>query len=309
MKNDIPNEYFEYIACPVCASNRFKLFLKVKYRDLKQKPSLDYGPLGITGETEFFVRECYQCKLVFVNPRVKRKFEKLIYNECKKSLYRIKPHLTYVNEEFFLHARSRKIAYLTPLLAALNHVDNSGPLKLFDYGAGFGHSMSLARELGIDAYGVDIDEKRLAVCRSLGLNVCNPDDFEGEFPDVKADIALMQSNIEHLIDLRGTLSFVGKRCKKNAVLYVNGPTPAMIREEQRKGKFVKAHFVEHINYFPPKTLDRFMASHGFSPLDMGQTVSVKNIADLIKFVARFLLNRHWRLNSVGFFKKLYLYHG
>jgi hypothetical protein len=163
MHNEIPNEYFEYIACPVCASNKFTLFLRVKYRDLKQKPSLDYTPLGITGETEFFVRECCQCKLVFVNPRVKRIFEKLIYNECKKNFYKIKPHLAHVNEDFFLHARSSKIAYLRPLLAALDHVDNSGPLKLFDYGAGFGHSMSLARELGIDAYGVDIDEMRLAI--------------------------------------------------------------------------------------------------------------------------------------------------
>lgn len=309
MQNEIPNEHFEYIACPVCSSDQFTLFLRVKYRDLKQKKSLDYSPLGITGETEFFVRECRECKLVFVNPRVKRQFEKLIYNECKKNFYRIKPHLTHVNEDFFLHARRRKIAYLRPLLAVLDHVDSSGSLKLFDYGAGFGHSMSLARELGIDAYGVDIDEKRLAICRTLRLEVSHPDDFERAFPDVKADIVLMQSNIEHLIDLQGTLSFVKKRCKKNAVLYVNGLTPAIIREEQRKRKFVKAHFVEHINYFPIKTLDRFMASHGFLPLDMGQTASVKNIAELIKFVAKFLLNRHWRLNFVGSFEKLYRYHG
>jgi len=153
----------------------------------------------------------------------------------------------------------------------------------------------------------------LDLCSSQGLNVCRPQEFVDRFGDIKADILLWQSNIEHLVDLRGCTSFVRDRSKRGTVLYVNGLTPAIIREEARKGCFVKAHFLEHINYFPIQNLHRFMAQFDFHPLGapknshvLGKTLYLKD--KFQTFLERPPLEKIWYRSRTGF-ARLYTCHG
>ncbi len=302
--NEIPNHRFEFIPCPICGSELLKSCLSVRYGDLKQKKSLDYSVLGISKDTPLFVKRCLDCDFVFVNPRLKPEFGALIYNECKQKMYEHKSYLTSIGtKENLVETRKRKLSYIGPLVETLSH---AGPerdeLILFDYGCGFGYSMSLARELGIKTYGMDIDEERLAVCRRLGLNVATPAQFDQEFPNVRADIILLQSNIEHLLDLRGTMRYLEKKSNEHAVLYVNGLTPKIIKIERKRNHFVKAHFVEHVNYFPIKTLDWFMEKHHFLPVSANSAGLVGWIRDASKLLSRYVAL------SQGAFARIYRYH-
>jgi hypothetical protein len=219
-------------------------------------------------------------------------------------MYDIKSYLTAIGtKENIVETRKRKLSQIGPLLEVLSHVNlEKDGLTLFDYGCGFGYSMSLARELGIKAFGVDIDEERLSVCRHLGLNVAGPMEFDKEFPEVKADIILLQSNIEHIIDLSGTMDYLEGKSKKGAVLYVNGLTPKIISIEKKRGQFAKAHFVEHINYFPVKTLDFFMAKYGYFPLTAIWGLSSGKILK-----NAFQILRTYRLGRKGAFERIYRY--
>ncbi|MBU1864178.1 MAG: class I SAM-dependent methyltransferase [Candidatus Omnitrophica bacterium] len=226
-------------------------------------------------------------------------------------MYKRKQHLQQVDENFYRKTETARCVHRRILLKVLAHIDKSRSLILFDYGCGFGYRMSSAKEFGITAYGVDIDEKRLALCEAQGLNVCQPDTFKEKFKDIKADVILWQNNIEHVVDLSQSASFIRKRCKKGAVLYVNGLTSTMIRNEQRRGSFIKAHFVEHLNYFPIKTLHRFMADYGFKPLNrpryfqlQGKTVFIKDIVTSL-FNTPALESITYRLRSS--FGRLYRY--
>ena len=101
MRNKIPNDKFETINCPVCGSNNQKFFFDIRYGKLKQKRSLDYSFLGITKETRLYVKQCIQCKFVFVNPRVKPQYESLIYNESKEKMYINREYLKYPHSNEF----------------------------------------------------------------------------------------------------------------------------------------------------------------------------------------------------------------
>lgn len=300
--DEMPNNFFHHIPCPVCDnSNHFKLVLKIRYGDLKQKKSLDYSAIGITKDTMLFVKQCEQCRFIFVNPRIKPEYEHIVYNKCKKRMYELKPELLLVGtKEYLIAARKGKVAHLKPLLETLSHVNLDEDLTLFDYGCGFGYSMSLARELGLNAYGVDIDRERLSVCETLGMKVAHPAEFDKRFPDVRADIILCQNNIEHIVDLPAMMNNLRQKCKKGAVFYVNGLTPRIISVEKRRGQFVKAHFVEHLNFFPIKTLDYFMSRYGFYPL------SDNNAANSFRGKVYMLLNTIKRNLSVGF-ERIYRY--
>jgi hypothetical protein len=303
-KNEILNDRFEWIPCPVCSYHIFESYLTITYGDLKEKKSLDYSALGVTKDTTLFVKRCVKCGFVFVNPRLKAQFAYVVYNDCKQKMYNIKSYLTSIGtQENIAETRKRKVSHMGPLLEILSHVNlEKDGLTLFDYGCGFGYSMSLARELGIKAFGVDIDEERLAVCKHLGLNVAGPVEFDKEFPEVKADIILLQSNIEHIIDLSGTMDYLKRKSQEGAVLYVNGLTPKIISVEKRQGEFVKAHFVEHINYFPVKTLDFFMAKYGYFPLkkdwDLSSGKILKNAFQILQT---------YRLGRKGAFERIYRY--
>ena len=103
-------------------------------------------------------------------------------------MYKNKPWLidgeSSVNKNY---NRKKKLVSLKVLLELMKNQDLDKDLTLFDFGSGFGNSMSLGREFGMDVYGVDIDEQRIEVCKKMGLNVAKPDDCNNKFPFIKAD--------------------------------------------------------------------------------------------------------------------------
>ena len=143
----------------------------------------------------------------------------------------------------------------------LENVDLSKDnVTLFDFGCGFGHAMILANSMGLKTYGIEIDNKRLEFCKQQGLNVSTPQEFTSIFPTVKADIIIIQSCHEHMLDLNGSLKIIDKLKKENTILYVNAIHSRLIKIEKRAGVFSKAHFIEHINYFTYNTIDKFNES-------------------------------------------------
>lgn len=307
MINEIPNERFELISCPVCDSQHLKLFFKVRYGDLEQKKSLDYSTLGITKDTMLFVKKCNGCGFVFVNPRIKPEFEHNLYNDCKKNMYMRKTWLKQTDsKDFVAEAMKRKKDRIRPLLATLSFVNSDGPLTLFDYGCGFGHSMSLAREFGIDAYGVDIDKEALSICENLSLKVAEPVEFDKKFSDIKADIILFQATIEHIVNLQVTMEYIKQKCKMGTVLYVNALTPRIISAEKKRGRYVKAHFVEHLNFFTIRTLDHFMVRYSFTPLPRVRISNVKTFKNIMMLFGGFVLH-NLRLTVTSFFERIYKY--
>ena len=245
--NEILNDKFELINCPVCGSNSQKIYFEIEYGRLKQKASLDYSCLGITKESRMYVKRCTNCAFVFVNPRIKKKYETLIYNESKKNMYKLHPFLmkegTSENKNY---ARKTQLRCLKPLLEIMKNLDLDKNLTMLDYGCGFGYSMSLGHEFGFDVYGVEIDNERLAVCKKKGLKVASPSEFDRIFPSIKADIIIFYSCIEHVIDLTSVMNFIKQKANNNAVIWVNGLTPRLISIEKKKGVLDKAHFIEHI---------------------------------------------------------------
>jgi SAM-dependent methyltransferase len=288
------------VPCLVCGNAELQPYFAIDYGQLKQKRSLDYSALGVTAETRLSVERCGRCGLVLVNPRIRRDLERDVYNRCKDAMYEAKPYLLEIGEG--AHAREalrRRVPRAQILLALLSQVRGVEAPTFFDYGCGFGDAMSLARGLGLQAYGVDIDERRLDLCRRQGLRVARPDEFEARYPDVKADLLLMESTIEHLADPAASFEFLRARSRPGAVLFVNGLTPRIIEIERRRGQFVKAHFLEHINYFPVRTLDRFLAQHGFAPARYVRAGIAASFMDLVRFGASYALLRARGENPLG----------
>ncbi len=294
------NKYFEYVSCPVCGMDKLSLFFSIPYGKLKQKKSLDYSCLDIDKNTILAVSKCQNCKFVFTNPRIRKEYEEVVYNESKRNLYKNNKYLIIGTPDNRIFSRERKLSYLPILIKMLNLVSTDDSMKIFDFGCGFGHTLSLAKEFGIEGMGIEIDNFRLGYCKKLGLNVYTPDEFKAKFLNLKFDLIICQSVIEHIIDLNEFLLFVDSISKENTVLYTSGVTPKLIKIENKKGKFVKAHFLEHVNYFYGTTLDFFMRKVAFYPFKK-KIVLVNGRKIFIPLTLIRILRR-----DKGFFERIYI---
>ena len=264
------NPLFERTDCLVCGNADVDSVLTIPYGRLKQKKSLDYSHIGIDTDTIMNVDRCPRCGFVYANPRIKVEYESKIYNENNQGLH-AKMASAEGTPEYQASLTRRRLGYLPTLLRAIALVDptadRSSPITMLDVGCGFGHTLALARELGLEGYGTDISRDSLEYCRKQGLQVYEPQAFDEQYPDLKFDIIITQSILEHAVDLNAFMSWVAGRARQGTILYVNGLTPELIDAERKINSFVKAHFVEHINYFTPGALRAFMRGHGFTEVD------------------------------------------
>jgi 2-polyprenyl-3-methyl-5-hydroxy-6-metoxy-1,4-benzoquinol methylase len=266
------NGSFVEIDCPVCGSNSFKTVLEItpdKFLSGYRKKYYNLKVMGIDLHTKFYFKKCKQCLFVFVNPRFQDESYNVAYNEAKVGQYNDKDWMEGDGELARLYNTHSKYYAAINLLESLIYikkrfekVNNKGmkPIRLMDYGSGFGHILDLCKPFGIEAVGIEIDERRLEYCKGKGLDVRRPEELSEED---KFDVVISWSVLEHVNDLNAYFSYIAKRIHKGGIFIVNGLTDKMIYIERLKGTYKNVMPIEHINYFTPKSFNRLISNHGF----------------------------------------------
>jgi len=249
------NRFEELHTCIACESSALSDYFKVPFGKLKEKRSLNYEVLGIDKDVLMSLSRCRSCGMIFTNPRLREENASIIYNQSKANKYDNNPAFQAGTSENIVFEQNGKRNALPWIMRAMHIVGHKKGLSLFDYGCGFGHSLSLAKEFGFAAEGVDVDEFRLQYCRERGLSVYDPAEFKEKGTGKTYDVILCQSVFEHINDLRSFVTFLDSISHSGTVFILNGLTPRLISKEKKKDQFVKAHFIEHINYCLPKTVD------------------------------------------------------
>jgi 2-polyprenyl-3-methyl-5-hydroxy-6-metoxy-1,4-benzoquinol methylase len=285
------NGAFVEIDCPVCGSNSFKTVLEItpdKFLSDYRKKYYDLKSLDIDLNTKFYFKKCKKCSFVFVNPRFNENAYDVAYNEAKVGQYNYKDWLKDDSDLTRLYNTHSKYYSALNLLESLiyiknrfHEVNNKDKLhiRLMDYGCGFGHILDLCKPFGIEAVGIEIDERRLEYCKSKGLDVRRPEELSEK---EKFDVVISWSVIEHVNDLNAYFSYVAKRIYKGGFFIVHGLTDKMIYVERLKGTYKYVMPIEHINYFTPKSFNQLILRHGFKPVHkMKMVQSIDNYYRLL----------------------------
>ena len=266
---------FRLIDCPVCGENRFKQVLEFtpnQFLSKKRKDYYDLSVLGIDLDTPFFIVKCFKCELQFVNPRFREELYPKVYGEAKIGKYNLDGDDDgLADEDPAQYTRtaaehSRWVLALIEMFTAKPRNDD-GPIRLLDYGSGFGYSIRAANALGLETVGVDLDDVRVRTSRSQGLNVLTAEEYTEATFDHSFDLIISQAVIEHVDDLQGYLNSLSRWAKEGSILFLSGITPRRIKMEKKRGKWSKVMPIEHINYTNHKTLDRLMGQHRFERIN------------------------------------------
>lgn len=133
--------------------------------------------------------------------------------------------------------------------------------KVVEIGCGRGDYLSMLRDAGADAVGLEHSATAVAACRAAGLNVS--EGFVGRAEDVVPggpfDGFTIFNFLEHLPDPNGTLAGIHRNLSDRGVGLVEVPNFDMMLRERQFAEFMS----DHLSYFTADTLTTALSINGF----------------------------------------------
>jgi len=210
------------------------------------------------------VMECRNCGLVYVNP---------INSQEAANLY---------NEEYFQgYVENYKDYRVKQFSRGIETIHNYiPPGKVLDIGCALGFFLDLANEKGWYTYGVEISEYAARHISSRH-NVFVGELAEAKFPDKFFDLITLWDTIEHVANPPELLLEAHRILKEDGLLFVNLPNKddlflkiksTLYRMMGAKVVNLKRHFIHHIYYFSPATIEKLLNKCGFCIIKMDLNV-------------------------------------
>ncbi len=192
--------------CNICHCSNHKVLHK-------KSLLLDLGGLknSLNTKSEIYCVRCLNCGLSYLNPMPT--FEEL--RQYYGSDYDI---ILNRNCQSYLKGSG----YIKNQLVAFEKYVRKG--RLLDVGCGTGNFVFRARELGWDAYGVEVSKRHSDFLRyELRLNVVNTCVEEADFGSDFFDVVILNHVLEHLFDPKMVLKKIYGFLKKGGILALYVP--------------------------------------------------------------------------------------
>ncbi len=166
-------------------------------------------------------------------------------------------------------ARSKRVAYYRRAIAVLKSLA-PGP-RLLDVGCGTGVFLELAAKGGgFEAEGLEPGRSAAALARGKGLKVREADLAEADLPAAAFDAVTLWDVLEHLPDPRAALLAAARLLRSGGICLVKVPNAnaltaraaRFLHRLQGKRAIRRAHGLQHLYHFSPRTLKALVRSAG-----------------------------------------------
>lgn len=264
--------------CPHCGSPRHRTLLELTPQAIFQS-NWTYRPgsaerLRLGPEQSFPIEECVPCGFIYAGLLPDAAFLAQVYDEVIDTDAARRNNLSRAS-------LARKMGDLSALFQQL--AENANPIRLLDYGCGFGPALELLRCLpDVHALGYETSATRRGELGRRGLRATG--DLDAITREAPFHVVFLDNVLEHLPQPRQALAFVRATCAASALLYVS--VPAIDRKVilgQQRGLqhgdriLMDINPWEHLNYFNVANLDSLLGEFGFRPLGQASFPDEVNI--------------------------------
>ena len=212
--------------------------------------------------------KCRNCSLVYQFPQISK----------NRYLREVQKYYSETDPSFRV-AYSRKRLY-KKFLSQISQI-KSKSTRLLDVGCGWGYFLSLAKNDGWEAYGLELNPDLVKMgIKNYGLDIQCADFEESDFRQSYFDVITLWNVFEELTDPLRCLLKIKKFLKPSGILYLRTPNGAFhlftFRIQQVLKKLHLAHLVPyqssifHIFNFSNRTLQRILSNLGF------ENIKIKN---------------------------------
>jgi len=250
--------------CPVCESKDSKELVILKVKTLLES-NLGYKQEWFNQNHKLFnstfpIVKCINCSFVYSKYRLSHDLTYEYYNngiDSKKSEAKI-----------YKNAKRRNLVSLWQKLLSLTKLDS--PIKVLDYGAGWGDFLAVANCIGVDVFGLEFDQRKIDFAQKNGIPCGDIRFIEKSAP---YDIFMCNQVLEHLDKPKEALTDLRFLLKDGAIGFVSVPNfPIEVVNEQIRliemGKLPSKDFdpLGHLNYFDVNSLRRILGEAGFEEI-------------------------------------------
>jgi 2-polyprenyl-3-methyl-5-hydroxy-6-metoxy-1,4-benzoquinol methylase len=187
------------------------------------------------------------------------------------------------------------------VIAHIKSIDPKGVmpkrLNVFDIGCGFGGFVWAMQQIGMNAWGNELNPSWVNQANSY----CNNQLFYGQFLDVvkrvpeKFDLIFISHTLEHLPDPAEMLRNAKMHLSNTGLIYINVPNSRSDRFKRkgRRSGIDYGNFPMHLNFFTPSSMRYLAEKNGFKiiqlrtrPLD--ELKPINHSEDVSRFDEKFL---------------------
>ncbi len=136
--------------------------------------------------------------------------------------------------------------------------------KIVEIGCGKGEYLSLIKQFGVKAYGLEYSEESVKECINQGLNVSKGfvESSTYVIDNAPFDMFFLLNFLEHLPDPSSVLRGIRNNLSDNAVGIIEVPNFDMILKKNLFSEFTR----DHLSYFTKETLSLTLRQNGFEVL-------------------------------------------
>lgn len=209
------------------------------------------------------VRECPECGLAFISPRLPATALNAIYT---RDYFTGRDDLKEWDEQDYIRSGERKIAEakseLQELAKAIDHIVPLRGSRVLDVGCGYGFFLQVARLRGAHAYGIDLSPEAVQYCQRrwdypVELGTTETLDV-GQF-----DIVTALGVIEHVPSPASFLQSLSKQVRPGGVVALTTPNYQLGRRLGSSWTGFRTGF-EHVYFFDHASLCRIMERVGIT---------------------------------------------
>jgi 2-polyprenyl-3-methyl-5-hydroxy-6-metoxy-1,4-benzoquinol methylase len=141
--------------------------------------------------------------------------------------------------------------------------------KLLDIGCGAGSYLASMKQIGWDAYGVELSSVACELARKkMGLNVFNGTVAEASFPRDFFRIITMHQVLEHTQDPTETLCEIHRVLKADGLLAISVPDAESLESKIFGSAWHNWELPRHLYHFSRATITAMLEKNGFLVTDV-----------------------------------------
>lgn len=304
--------FVQRTTCPACGHTQFKQVYKTGYDNEALRGYLHrlYDTQGkiefeYLENAEFSLQECLNCKMVFQ--------EYIPNSELMVRLYD-----KWIDADIVKHANLKKDSvdyykrYAAEIINLLYYLKGyPADKKFFDFGMGWGKWCLMAKAFGVDSYGAELSQERIAYAKTNGIKVISWD----EIPNREFDFINTEQVFEHIPDPIGTMKHLSSGLRKGGMIKISVPNGNDIGNKLRSVNWGAARMakdslmvvspLEHINCYRTESIIEMGRKCGLEHVPFKSTyIGFRSLKDFAKIAFRRPYHKYMKKGDIVlYFKK------
>jgi len=249
-KGVLKPQYAQHINCPICNESK----------------AVDYCTKDL-----FCYKRCVSCGMIYMNPRLNNEATLSFYNSLANEIYNKSKFHTSAGSTIIDDGINKENLELIQEYYLNNK--ETGKIykkKILEIGCGNGYFLKAAVDAGLEAYGVELNEKNIQVAKesSGAVAIYNDDLLSLPLSDASFDIIYMRDVIEHLHDPIAILTKINQLLKPEGIVFIETHNIEGLIHKLVRGKHTCIFGFEHPVHWSPATLKKALNTCGLNTLSI-----------------------------------------